>query len=171
MESAKSDENKSSSLDTRRPGNPEIRGSSSSKISILSRPFIDRGIEPAAITSRLLADSTDKLNIERQPRGLDDACIDALGIRTRTRIGTHPAFPTTAISTVIIGEGRKKEFAKHAWVFQRYDAYTAFNLFEKDPLVLPSLLLSLRCRCFNGPGYFVNLFKLAEYRVASNDVL
>lgn len=141
MESAKSDENKSSSLDTRRPGNPEIRGSSSSKISILSRPFIDRGIEPAAITSRLLADSTDKLNIERQPRGLDDACIDALGIRTRTRIGTHPAFPTTAISTVIIGEGRKKEFAKHAWVFQRYDAYIAFNLFEKDPLVLPSLLL------------------------------
>lgn len=39
------------------------------------------------------------------------------------------AFPTTAISTVIIGEGRKKEFA---WVFQRYDAYTAFNLLEKD---------------------------------------
>ena len=55
--------------------------------------------------------------------------------RTRTRIGTHLAFPTTAISTVIIGEGRKKEFAKHAWVFQRYDAYTAFNL-------LPSALSS-----------------------------
>lgn len=61
-------------------GNPEVRGSSSSKISILSRPFVDRGIEPAAIMSRPLADSIDKLNIERQPRGVDDACIDALGI-------------------------------------------------------------------------------------------
>lgn len=98
-----------------------LRGSSSSSTSILSGPFVDRGIEPASIMSRPQSQiSIDKLNIERQPRGWRVY---------RCSYTDRYAFSTTAISTVIIGEGRKKEFA---WVFQRYDAYTAFNLLEKD---------------------------------------